>query len=354
MTVLMIGPHPEARGGIASVLAMYGEAGFFKKRHKRMASTTDGSIARRILWFMGFLPLYVARLILDWSIDIVHIHLAVRASVARKAVVFYLARALGRRTILHFHGAQFKVFYGNSPGWIRRLITRMFQDADRVICLNHTCRRHIEELVGVSPVVIYNPTRLQTPVRQGNDPVRFLFMGRIGQRKGVFDLIEAARHIDFTHARIHIYGDGEVEKARDLVMSYRLSQHVHVHGWISGEEKDDVFRSCQVLVLPSYNEGLPISVLEALAYGMPVIATPVGGIPDAVQDGWNGILVRPGDAYALACAINRLAADQSLREAMGEAGYERARQRFEVHTILETLEETYRSLNAPWEGAAPA
>ncbi len=354
MTVLMVGPHPAARGGIASVLALYEEAGFFGPRHKRMASTTDGGLLLRILWFAGFLPLYVARLLWDVSVDIVHIHMAVRASVVRKAMVFYLARALGRQTVLHFHGGQFQVFFTQSRPWTRGLVANMFRQADRVICLNPVCREHIEALTGARATVIYNPTRMQVPVRQDGEPVRFLFMGRIGQRKGVFDLIEAARHVNFGPARLHLYGDGEVDAARALVASYGLSGCVHVHGWVSGQEKEDVFRSCHVLVLPSYNEGLPVSVLEAMAYGMPVIATPVGGVPDAVVDGSNGIMVRPGDIHGLARAINRLAGDPFLREAMGRVGYERARQRFDVHAILEALEETYRSLNAPWEGAAPA
>lgn len=345
MGVLMIGPHPRSRGGISSVIDMYREAGFFKK-HGFMASTIDGSISQRIAWFAAFLPLYTLRLLLDFSIDVVHIHLAVKGSVLRKAIVFYLARLAGKQTILHFHGAQFSVFYEKSRPWLRGLVVRMMRQADQVICLNHTCQKYIHDVTGALATVLYNPTCMQKPVRQEDGHVRFLFMGRIGQRKGVYDLIEAARNIDPQRASIHLYGDGEVERARRFVDEAGLSDRVFVHGWISGGKKAEVFRSSQVLVLPSYNEGLPISVLEALAYGLPVISTPVGGIPDAVQDGWNGIMVAPGNANALSRAINRLADDVTLRRAMGQAGYERARERFDIYSVLESLETIYYRMGA--------
>lgn len=340
MTVLMIGPAMDAKGGISSVLDLYRQGELFE-RHRFLASTTDGSILKRVSYFIDFLERYLRMLMTDPAIRIVHIHIAVRGSVVRKSLVTAIAKLFRKDVILHFHGAQFNVLYGNSPQWLRALIGWSFRTADRVLCLSEDCREHIRDTLGVDAQVMPNPTILQAPVSQQADPVNFLFMGRLGKRKGVYDIIKAAASLPKEGLKIHLYGDGELDEVRRLVSETGVQDRVLVHGWISGDEKQRIFQQSQVLLLPSYNEGLPISILEALAYGMPVISTPVGGIPDAVRDGMNGYLIAPGDTGALAERIARLAASQALRLEMGAAGFQLAKEKFSLDKILSRLEELY-------------
>ncbi len=344
MTVLVIGPDLNAKGGIASVLKMYQQAGLFKQ-NQFLASTTDGSIIWRVLWFFVFYLRYWWMLLTTPSIHIVHIHLAIRGSLLRKFLVLQTARVLGKKTIVHFHGAQFVVFYQRCSGWMRRLLHRMFFNADEVLCLNQACQKHIQEITGIQAHVLYNPTVLQKPAIQKTSSIHLLFMGRLCQRKGVYDLIEAARLLPPRQSMIHLYGDGELEQVQQAIQQAGVSDRIIAHGWVSGAEKDTIFQASQVLLLPSYNEGLPISVLEALAHGLPVISTPVGGIPDAVEDGINGFLVQPGDINTLAARIQTLSLSEPLRVQMGQTAYQRAQSHFELSKIMAELHLLYHNVN---------
>lgn len=345
--VLMLGPEMDAKGGIASVLQMYRQFGLFDQDVAFMPTTRDGSILQKLGFYQRFLEKFAWKLLFD-PIKIVHIHTAVKGSFARKAFALCLAKMLGRKTIVHFHGAQFIVFYKKSPFFMKWLIKDMFRNADKILCLNKTCQHNIWKLTGAHAQVLYNPTVLHEPVEpqaKADGTVNFLFMGRLGKRKGVYDLIEAARYITAPNVKIHLYGDGEIEQVRKKIEEAGVSERVQLQGWISGGEKENVFRAAQVLLLPSYNEGLPMSVLEALSYGMPVISTPVGGTPDAVKDGVNGYLIEPGNAKALAEKIDALAQSETLRRSMGEAGYAMAHELFDIRKIINELHTIYQEMD---------
>jgi glycosyltransferase involved in cell wall biosynthesis len=111
-------------------------------------------------------------------------------------------------------------------------------------------------------------------------------------------------------------GDGRVEELRQLAAV--AGPDVAVHDWLDPEQRDDLLAASDVLVLPSHNEGVPMAILEAMAHGLPVIATPVGGIPDVVQDGREGLLVEVTDQVALTTALDRMVADPGLRTLLGK------------------------------------
>jgi glycosyltransferase involved in cell wall biosynthesis len=202
--------------------------------------------------------------------------------------------------------------------------------------------------------VLYNPTILRKPVYEDDtfrreheeESVHFLFMGRLGQRKGVYDIIESARQLKENRVQIHLYGDGEIDQVQKAVEDSGVSDIVKVRGWIDGSRKDQTFQESNVLLLPSYNEGLPISVLEAMAYGLPVVATDVGGVAEAVENGVNGYLLNPGETEKLAHCIKQLADSRELRLSMGKEGYALAREKFDLPVIVRQLETLYDELAA--------
>ena len=104
-------------------------------------------------------------------------------------------------------------------------------------------------------------------------------------------------------------------------------------GWVRGDEKDKAFREASIFCLPSYAEGFPMSVLDAWSYGLPVITTPVGGIPDVAKDGENMLLFNPGDVDALAECMERMITDKELRDRISRASLVFARKRFNIDTI---------------------
>ena len=115
-------------------------------------------------------------------------------------------------------------------------------------------------------------------------------------------------------------GDGEVEEARNLVESLNISDQTIFPGWIDTKERDRLLEEGNIFVLPSYNEGLPLSMMEAMAWGLPVIVTPVGGISEIVQDGENGLIVEPSNIEQLSTAMKSLIANEDLRVSLGDQG----------------------------------
>jgi glycosyltransferase involved in cell wall biosynthesis len=138
-----------------------------------------------------------------------------------------------------------------------------------------------------------------------------------------------------------VVGDGDVDRACELVRELGLSDTVEIPGWIAPELIPVLLRSAQILVLPSYYEGQPMSVLEAMANGLCVIATDVGGIPDLIDENC-GILLSPGDVDGLAGALRDVVADSALRVRLGSAGLARVREEFEVDVIWRRYDELYR------------
>ena len=181
--------------------------------------------------------------------------------------------------------------------------------------------------LGGRSVVVHNWIRLpQYPLpRAGGsvcrqDKVRVVFMGWIDRKKGVFDLCEAVLRLKRQGLALSVLICGEGEHFTELeswIKANGLCADVALLGWVFGEEKSDVLASSDILILPSYSEGMPNAVLEAMSYGLPVVASRVGGIPELVKDGESGLLVDPGDVDALTMAIERLSVDTALRVRMG-------------------------------------
>ena len=164
---------------------------------------------------------------------------------------------------------------------------------------------HVRE-VGLSEgmvEVLENPVILPDMFRTGDsEKITILYSGRIGQRKGAFDLIEAWRKIGLKNkerAELIIIGDGKIEEARKMVDEYGLEESCKVLGWVSEEEKNTILASSKIFILPSFNEGLPMSLLEAMSYALAPIITPVGGIPNIIEEGVNGSFVTPATQILL-------------------------------------------------------
>jgi glycosyltransferase involved in cell wall biosynthesis len=136
-------------------------------------------------------------------------------------------------------------------------------------------------------------------------------------------------------------GHGQLEKARRLAAELGVDGRVDFRGWVGPEERSALLTKSDIYVLPSFNEGLPISVLEAMAAGLPVITTDVGGLPDLVTHGESGLLIGPGRVAALAAAILRLASDPESRQQMGEAAREHVAARYNREAVLNLLSSVY-------------
>lgn len=304
------------------------------------------------LWHM---LAFMARLIglrLMGKVDVVHLNISVRGSTWRKIVIARLARLLGVSYVLHLHGSEYQAFWTATPGFANRRITSLFAHAQRVIVLGTMWRQFVLSRVpqlGDRVVVVPNAApRPALPHRGGGKQVHILFLGRVGDRKGVPQLGEALlRMRGRPDWRATIAGDGYVEMARARAAELGMTDRVALPGWVGADAVADLIASADILVLPSFHENLPISIIEAMAAGLAIVATPVGAVQDIITDDVNGLLVPPGDVDGLTKALTRLVDDKALRERLGAAALAFHRQRLDMEPYLKALADI-------WSGARQA
>lgn len=342
-----------AKGGMRSVVEAYRRDGFLEAENVRLiASYVDGGFVRRQGVLIGALVQFLWQLATR-PVALVHCHAAMRGSFWRKGLFSSIARLFGIPVVLHLHGSEMKPFYRAQPAILQALIRRQLEGATRVLVLSESWRAFIAEIaprarIEVVPNYVTLPPLPAPGVRRDRDA---LFLGLIGTRKGVFDLLPAFARVVRAHpdAKLTIGGNGEVERAAQMIASLDLGRNVALPGWVDGPAKEKLLQEAGIYVLPSHNEGLPMSVLEAMAMGMAVVTTRVGGIPELVTDGQDGLLIDAGDQEALAAALSKLIDDAALRERLMTAARARIEAAYSDAVVLPMLHAIYAQCLA--EGA---
>jgi glycosyltransferase involved in cell wall biosynthesis len=304
-------------------------------------------------------PLYMARFLARMlamrargGLDLVHINLSSRGSTYRKLLIAATARALGVPYVLHLHGANYRTFWTDDRPWLNRRIRVMFEGAARVVVLGRVWRDFVAERApGTAGRIVIVPNASAPPLLPhvgGGELVHILFLGRIGDRKGVPQLGEALFRMKGVPGwRATIAGDGNVDAARAKAAEYGLTDRVDLPGWVGPDCVAEHIASADILVLPSFAENLPVSIIEAMAAGVAVIATPVGAVEDIVMDGETGLLVPPGDVEALTAALTRLVADPALRRRLGAAGLALHREKLDLVPFAEAMQRVWAQAALP-------
>lgn len=345
--VLILGTA--ARGGIRSVIEAYEAAGFYSAGRSRFIAThVEGGLFKRLVTALG-VYLRVAAMLLPFRVALLHLHMSMRGSFWRKAIFLLMGRLAGVPVVIHLHGSEFAVFYGASAGWVKWMIRAVYDHASAVVVLSESWRQFVSGLTKTPVVVIGNfvPDRYEPQRAAGSRKQRsVLFLGQFGARKGIYDLLSAFVEVRkrVPGAVLYCGGNGEVDKVRATVAELGLDGAVHVPGWVSGDGKLDLMHQCGIFVLPSYNEGLPMAIIEAMSFSMAVVSTTVGGIPELVN-GDNGVLISPGDQAQLASAlVNLLERPDAELSALGAASRQRYETGFSPQAGLACMQTLYQSL----------
>jgi glycosyltransferase involved in cell wall biosynthesis len=324
--VVMLGPSLNQQGGMATVekLIAYYPSPDVEISH--ISTHEEGSITRRLIVF-GLTFVRLLEKLIQGKLDILHLHVSEGGSVLRIALLALMGFLLRKPVILHTHGCEFHLFYDRLPSVGKWAVSSIFRHCDYVITLSNSWRQYYISACNLAPdrvIVLYNPVEVpkQLPVRAGTSKVHFVFLGRIGHRKGAFDLVRAFSSLPPEHqmkVELTLAGDGEVESLQELVHLLGLQNQVHLLGWINIEQRNQLLSQADVFVLPSYNEGLPVALLEAMAWRLAVITTPIGGIPEMIKHEQNGILVQPGAIEQIVQAMQTLIENPSLRLSLAKA-----------------------------------
>ncbi len=281
---------------------------------------------------------------------LLHVNMGDRGSVMRKGLLLLLAHRLGMKTVLHLHAAELEQYYATSSPLRRRLIRRPFQAADCIIVLGDRYRRWLETEIGISAdrIRILNngvaaPNVDRVSVAPGA-PQTILFLGNLIERKGVSDLLHAlkAMSLETPPWRAVLAGGGDIEGYRAMAQDLGIADRVHFAGWVDRPGAIDLITRASMLVLPSYDEGLPLVILEAMGMGLPVICTPVGVIPEVLTDNDTVLFVEPGDRPGLAAQLSRLLADGDLQAGLSARALDLFDRAFSLHAFQSSLLSIYR------------
>lgn len=347
--VVMLSPDLDVKGGISFVVQEYLKGGLEGKVDLHFIPThKDGSLLKKIGVFIAAVGQFIA-LAPKMKHMIVHFHTSQNGSFFRKFILFCIAKIMGAKTIAHIHGSQFDVFMTKNA--LFRALTRFYFDkSDRILVMSKKWVERVSHFTKNNNItLLYNPASLsRTRGSNHHEQINILFMGRLGQRKGIYDLLECiAGNKDYfqdQHAKFILAGDGEVDQVRQFVADNDLKNLIEVPGWIASEQKEKYLETSDILILPSYNEQMPMSILEAMGYGCPIIATNIAGIPDMVAHGENGFLFEPGHVDDMTQALKNLCTDASLREKMGRKSQELIKEKFENTKIVNQLASIYENL----------
>lgn len=322
--VLFLGVSMKTKGGMTAVLVSYDK--YIENMHfiptwklgNKLVKSWYALQALVRTWFL---------LTFEKRIKIVHIHGAANASFDRCKLFIRLAKKCGKKVILHEHAADFVEYYQEAED--KQGITDTLKMCDALIVLSQSWKEYYAS-IGMDKDKIHVLNNIVSPPDIAKDKhtkdgkLHLMYMGEVSKRKGGFDLLKAI--VDnkeyFADKLLLRMGGNEVDgDIKAYIRENGLESFVTYEGWIAGQKKIDCLNWEDVYILPSNNEGLPIAILEAMAYSHPVISTPVGGIPEVIKTGGNGILVKPGDTVAIAEAIKFYIENHDAISKQGDKAY---------------------------------
>lgn len=347
MKILVVGPSPtKSKGGMATVID---EIQSDLKLNEQFDidiydSYIEGGIFKRLLYSAWA---YLKFCFTKKDYDIYHIHAASYGSTFRKGWYVKTIKRWGKKVIFHIHGAEYMKFYEGLSVKKKHKVIEILQKADMVIALSKDWKNKFDVTFGLNNCVVLengiNVERLKPAISDPSEhPQAFLMLGRLGERKGTYDLIEAIENVSkkIPDVKCYLAGDGDIEKCSSIIKEKKLEKNIIIKGWADFDKKLKLLKKSSVLVLPSYNEGLPMAILEGMACGKAIISTTVGAIPEVVKEE-NGILIEPGDIKALTEAMLTYCKDENAVKTAGSVNIQRINEKYSMEAMHRRLKEIY-------------
>lgn len=348
--VLMVGPALHLQGGISTVQQLLLDNWKYDEFEVQHISTHKGATRLSQLTDVPLSILKFAWKLLAWRPHIVHIHFSWKSSFYRKSIFAIIPKLFGIKVVMHCHSSRFDLFYEGANRIVKCFIRNVLNSVDAIAVVSNRWAGFFGYLNLRTPVYVVQ-NAVEIPARRfehKSDTSKrvILTLGRLGRRKGTYDLLDAVPRVLERHESIEFWlgGDGDVERIREVISGRPWAKHVKLLGWVNGNEKKQIMSHAYMFVLPSYNEGLPMALLEAMAYSIPVISTNVGGIPDLLTNGDNGFVFSPGDIPEMVRLINSLLDNPSLAEDLGRRGFETVVRNHEIRLTMQRLYDLYRSI----------
>ena len=345
LRVLMIGPDRNVHGGVSGVVNNYYEAGLDKLIDLQYIGTmVDGSkwmkltcAVKAYLRFLIKLPKY----------NIVHVNMASDSSYYRKSVFVRTARIFHKKIVIHQHGGSFMEFYEKDLSDAgRRRAKKVLSMGDAFLVLGTAWKDFFGTIIGRDRITML-PNAIWVPTSDNKQygVHKILFLGRLCKAKGIVELLTVMPKLKEKYPDVRLYLGGVWEDQGLKNMAELLGDCVIDLGWVSGEAKQKYLRECDIFVMPSYFEGQPVSILEAMANSCAIVASRIGGIPDMIVEGETGVFVIPQDTKTLEEGLLRLLAEPELCRKLGENAHRKVENEFSIEDNIKQLLAIYESIS---------
>lgn len=343
----MCGSTLDTKGGMTSVIKNYLEYKDWGE-YKITYIPTHFDTNKHVL--MGYFCARYMQIVfysLFGRYKIAHLHTSCRGSFWRKAFLVKTLKIMGVKTILHHHGSEFDVFYSGCSQRQKNYIRNILEAVDLNIVLGGHLVSVVKKKAPEARVaVLYNAVDVHAENSYNRESKYILHLGRLGERKGTFDLLKVIKKLDTRidkAIRFFLCGDGAIKEVKQRVRDYGITHRIEHIGWIDKNRKENLLSQTMLSVLPSYNEGLPMSILETMAYGIPNVSTRIAAIPEVIKDGINGFLIIPGDIDALSEKLYLLITRPDLRKRFSLASHDSIMNRFTLQSHIRKLKRIYVS-----------
>ena len=357
--VLVLGPHREAISGVSTHVNLLMESALgddFELVDFQVSSEGPKSESRLgKLVRLASSPFALFAAIIFRQVALVHINTSLNLRAYwRDLAYLFVAKLLRARVVYQVHGGELPARFFAGRRVLTAFLRWTLRLPDLVVVLAQCELEAYREFVPEQEVVVVSNgidcapfAHLGTIVGSTRDALRLIYIGRIAREKGLYETLQGIRlalelGVD---ARLTIAGGGAEEaRLRRYAVALGIAPRVTFVGPVFGDDKVNLMAGADVMLLPSYSEGLPYALLEAMAAGLPVIATPVGAIPDVVTHGTHGHLVPPRNGKAIAEALAIMAGDRERIGWMSRACRRRVRAAYSIERVAREFAARYREV----------
>lgn len=358
--VLMIGTDLTSNGGIASVVKSYYR---YYKNHHRLLFQLDllkigynkdrNKFAELGIFFRSFIQLIIS--LFKNKYGIVHCHSSGGIGFYRISIFILLSKLFNLKIIIHLHASNFYDFFLTGIYIKQKYIKYILSTCDKIISLCDDWELKLNQKYKLNNIItISNPvdiknTNLNIKAKQAIHQLRVIFIGFLIERKGIRDILTVAiklKENNIPNIKIIIGGKGNLtEFLVTQIEKNNLQEQIEYIGWLDEKNKEKYFLNSDIFFLPSYNEGMPISILEAMAFKLPIISTKIAGIPKQVIDGYNGYLFTPGDTDGYYKVFLKLLNNPKHVHELGQNSFTHVKQ-FYTEKIFDQIINIYKQLSS--------
>lgn len=352
--IMIVGRHAPPIGGIQTCIEQFYKSNLKKEYNLIKFNTTKptifyGNKFMKTIYFI-YLCIKFTFFTVFKKIDIIHFHTCSKWGFWQPAFYLRIAKVFKKKTIFHMHGGGFPEFYNNLNEKQQNSVKKTLKSVDKIIVLSEKWKKIYEKIVINNKICVIHNSVDELKYRKyklskEKNKLKILYLGKISEDKGIYDLLNAINKLKIQNIEFIFVGPIENKKKFfETINRLKIRNKCKIIGEIIGDSRFKYFALASIFILPSHIEALPIALLEAMSFGLPIISTKVGAIPEVITNQKNGILIEPKNINELAKSIKKLVLNPKLREKMKLNNLQLIQSKYSINKFSQEIRTIYEKL----------